>query len=123
MPKQHDQRPLTFKLAKWYGFILAIVFLLYGVVKVILGILDRSYHDMGQPIVFGLIGLVLIIIAYAYRDLKTWGWYGLIGINCLVVLLAVLRLSHYENILLLALSGLALYCLFSPMTRQHLFKR
>ncbi|MFQ6007657.1 MAG: hypothetical protein ACE5K8_01775, partial [Candidatus Zixiibacteriota bacterium] len=57
-----------------------------------------------------------------YRELKAWGWYGLVGINSLVILIALFGYSHYENIVLIILSGIALYALFSPQTKQYLFK-
>lgn len=123
MQKSKDNRPLTFKLANWYGFIFSAVFLVYGSVKVILGVLDRNYTDLGAPILFALVGLVLISFAFAYKELKAWGWYGLVVINCLVILLALFGYSHYESIILIILSGIALYSLLSPQTKQYVFKR
>ncbi len=123
MPKRKDNRPLTYKLASWYAFIFSAVFLIYGSVKVILGVLDRNYAELGQPIIFCLIGVVLISVAFAYKELKTWGWYGLVTINSLVILLAIFGFSRYENIILIILSGLALYFLLTPQTKQYVFKR
>ena len=124
MPKKKkDDRPLTYKLVNWYAFIFSTVFLVYGGVKVILGILDRNYHDLGEPIVFCLIGGILITVAFAYKELKTWGWYGLVVINCLVILLALFGYYHYENIILIILSGIVLIALFTPQTKQYVFKR
>ena len=123
MLKKKDNRPLTYMLAKWYAYVFSVVFLMYGSVKVILGVLDRNYHDLGQPIIFGLIGVVLISVAFAYKELKTWGWYGLVVINSLVILLAIFSYSRYENIILIILSGIALYSLLSPQTKQYVFKR
>ena len=123
MPKKKDDRPLTFKLAKWYGFIFSAVFLLYGGVKVVLAILDRNYADMGYPIMFALVGVVLISFAFAYNELKAWGWYGLVTINCLVILFAVFGYSRYANLILMILSGIALHTLLSPQTNQYLYQR
>jgi len=123
MTKRKDNRPLTYKLASWYAFIFSAVFLIYGSVKVILGVLDRNYAELGEPIIFGLIGVVLISVAFAYKELKTWGWYGLVAINSLVILLAIFGFSRYENIILIILSGLALYALFSRRTKQYVFKK
>jgi len=124
MPKKKkDDRPLAYKLVNWYAFVFSAVFLIYGGVKVILGILDRNYHALGQPIVFCLIGGILITVAFAYKELKTWGWYGLVAINCLVVLLALFGYYHYENIILIILSGMVLFALFTPQTKQYVFKR
>lgn len=123
MQNKKDNRPLTFKLAKWYAFIFSAVFLIYGGVKVILAVLDRNYADVGQPIAFTLVGVVLISFAFAYRELKAWGWYGLVVINSLVILFAIFGYSHLENIVLMILSGIVLYSLFSPQTKEYLFKR
>ncbi len=123
MPKTKDNRPLTYKLASWYAFTFSAVFLIYGGVKVILGVLDRNYAELGQPVIFGLIGVVLISVAFAYRELKIWGWYGLVAVNSLVILLALFGFSRYENIILIVLSGVALYALLSPQTKQYVFKK
>lgn len=123
MPKKKDTRPLTYKLASWYAFIFAAVYLVYGGVKIILGVLDRNYAELGQPIVFGLVGVALICVAFAYRELKTWGWYGLVAINSLIILLSIFALSRYESIILIILSAIVLYALFSPQTKQYVFKR
>ena len=118
--RKEDDRPLTFKLANWWGFIFAAIFLIYGVVKVILSVLDRNYDAMATPIVFALIGALLLTVAYGFRDLKKWGWFGLIGVNSLVVILAVLDFSHVENLILLVISAGALYTLFAPQTKDYL---
>ncbi len=123
MSKKKDNRPLTYKLANWYGFIFSAVFLVYGGVKVILGILDHNYSELGEPIIFGLIGILLITVAFAYKALKTWGWYGLVAINCLVIVLALFGYSHYESVVLIILSGVALYSLLSPQTKQYIFRQ
>ena len=123
MPKKNKEtRPLTFRLAGWYAFIFSAVFLIYGVVKVILGFLDHNYGQLGQPIVFGLIGVGLISVAFGYRELKKWGWYGLVVINGIVIMLALLGYSQYENIILIVLSGGALYSLLTPQTKRYIFK-
>jgi len=123
MSKKKDDRPLTFKIANWYGIVFSAMFLLYGGVKVILSVLDHTYQNMGQPIVFALIGMVLFSFVLAYWELKAWGWYGLVGINGLVIVLALFNFSHYENLVLIVLSGIALFALLSPRTKHYLFKK
>lgn len=123
MQKKKDKRPLTFNVAKWYSFIFSTIFLLYGGVSVVLAILDRNYANLGQPIIFALLGVVLISFAFAYRELKAWGWYGLVAINGLVILFALYEYSNYENIVLIIFSGIVLYSLFSPQTKECLFKK
>ena len=123
MTDSSDDRPLTYKIAMWYGYVFSGVFLLYGGVKIILSILDRNYQDIFQPIFFVVMGVILISFVFAYRELKSWGWYGLLVINCLVVIGAIIGYDRYENIVLLILSVVALYALFAPATKSYLFKR
>ncbi len=120
--KPKDDRPLTFKLAGWYGFIFAGIFIIYGGVKVVLSFLDHNYDDLAEPIIFLLIGLGLLIPAFGYKELKSWGYWGLIGINGVVLILAAIGYNQYENIVLLVLSAAALATLFAPATKQYLFK-
>jgi len=115
-----ESHPATFTAAKWWGYVLSAIFLIYGGVKVVLSILDRNYDAMTTPIVFAAIGAIILIIAYAFRDKKKWGWMGLIGVNGLVVILAVIDFGHVENIILLVISAGALYALFAPQTKEHL---
>ncbi len=122
MESKKVSRPLTFQLARWHGFIFSAIFLVYGGVKIILGVLDRNYTDLGQSLLFVLLGLVLISFAYAYNELRKWGWYGLIAINALVVVFAIYGYSHIENLVLLVISGVVLYALFSAQTKRYLFK-
>ena len=123
MTEKKDDRPLTYKIAAWYGYIFSGIFLLYGGVKIILSILDRNYQEIMQPIMFVILGVILISFVFAYREMKTWGWYGLIIINGLVVIQAAIGYHHYENLVLLVLSAVALYALFAPETKAYLFKR
>jgi len=109
--------PLTFLLAKWYGYILAIVFLLYGGVSIVLGILDRDYTNTGQLLVFFAIGMVLVTLVIAFRDRKTWGWYGQIGAHGLIIILALLHPSNPYNWVLIVLSAGTITLLFAPTTR------
>ncbi len=123
MSEQKKVGPLTYRIALWYGFIFAAIFLLYGGVKIILGILDRNYEEMATPILLAVLGLILIAFAFAYKEQKAWGWYGLIIINGLVVISAVLGITRYENIILLIVSAVVLYALFAPATKQYLFRQ
>jgi hypothetical protein len=120
MTDKNKQAPLSFKLAGWYGMIFASCFLLYGGIKIILSILDRNYSDLGNPIIFSIFGLILISFAIAFRDLRKWGWYGMIVINSLVVVGALVMYQYYADIILVILSGITLYFLFSPSTRTYL---
>ena len=117
-----DNSPVTVTIASIYAFVFAAFFLLYGGVKVVLSFLDHNYDDLAQPIIFLAIGLGLLVPAFAFRELKRWGYWGLVCINALVIILAVIGYQQYENLVLLVLSGAALYMLFAPATTEWLTK-
>ena len=122
MTDEKPKRPLVFNLAYWYGLVFACIFILYGGVKIILSILDRNYVELSIPIVSLAVGVILITVAFAFKELKKWGWYGLIGVNSAVVVMALFGYSHYENLILMILSIIALYTLFSSTTKEHLLQ-
>jgi len=110
---------LSYKIALWHGYILAGIFLLYGGVQIVLSILDRDYSVMGQMILFAAIGLVLLMTVLSYGERKKIGWYGLIAVNGLIIVSALFGYSYYENIILLVLSTISLYMLFSNETKKY----
>ncbi len=118
--QRSDNRPIEFKFAAWWGFIFAGIFILYGGVQIILGVLDNQYQEFAQSMLFALIGIVLMVIVYAYRAQQTWGWYGLIAINALIVILALTDIKRYESVVLLVIAGGALYALLARNTKQYL---
>ena len=118
MTARTEHAPVTFRIAKWYGFIFAIFYLLYGGVSIILGVLDRNYDNMAQPFIFLLAGVVFISFAFAFVEGKKWGWYGLVALNCLAVLGSLFSLGYIESYVLIALSFGALAALFAPATRK-----
>lgn len=122
MNAKPEKTPLTSAIAKWYGYIFAGFFLIYGGAKIILGVLDRNYDETSMSIIFLLIGIVLISVAFAYRDNKPWGWYGLVCINVLVIILSLFGLQHTESYVLIVLSLGGLGALFAPATKQCFFR-
>jgi hypothetical protein len=114
-------RPLTYSYASVYGFVFALFYLLYGGVRVILSFMDHNYETLRDPIVFTVLGGILLLMAMGFRDLKNWGWLGLIIVNCLAIILALFGISEPENIVLIILSGAALYSLLAPATKATLF--
>jgi hypothetical protein len=110
-----------FLATKWYGYLLSLCFLLYGGVKIILGVLDRDYSDISSSVLFLILGIILITICMGYRDRRRWGWYGLIGVNAIVVVLAAIGYSQALNLIYLVLSGAALAMLFAPKTKAEIF--
>jgi hypothetical protein len=114
---------LTFTIAKWYGYVLSAMFLLYGGVKIVLSFLDRTYAEMTSSIFFLIIGVMLISISFAYRDRKVWGWYGLLSVNALIAVASVFQLKlHSESFVLLVLSAAVIALLLSPPTKSIVFR-
>lgn len=123
-----NKAPLTFNIAGWYGIVIAVIFLIYGGVKIVLGFLDNNYEQLGMLILFTVIGLILITVAMGFRQAHKWGWYGLIGVTSLIILATLYDMIFQpsgsslivENLILLVCSGVALYSLFSPATKNYL---
>lgn len=115
-------RPLTFQIARWHSFVFAAIFMLYGGVKIILSFLDHNYNELAQPFMFALLGIILIIVAVGFSELKKWGWQALIVINSLIIFLTLFQITAIESIIILILSAVALYSLFSEDTKSYLAK-
>lgn len=113
--------PLTFRLAYWWAFGFAAVFLLYGAVTLVLGFLDRQYGNLAEPLGFLLIGVLLVTLAYGLRNRQGWGWYGEVGVNGLVIILALIGFRHYANLIILAFAAAALGLLLAGETKRYLF--
>lgn len=120
MTDKKNNRPLTFNIALWFGYIFSGIFLLYGGVQIVLSFLDRNFGDIFQLIVFTIIGLICIAFVIAFQELKQWGWYGLIALYSLIIIFGLIGYSHYENIIIALLSAGALYTLFSSETKNYL---
>jgi hypothetical protein len=115
-----ERPPLTFLAAKWYGYILSLIFLLYGGVSIVLGMLDRDYSNTGQLLIFLGIGIVLVTLVVGFRDGRRWGWYGQIGVHALIMILVLFNPSNPYNWLLFVLSAATIGLLFAPHTRAAL---
>jgi hypothetical protein len=118
LSEKESHGPWPFVAAKWHGFVLAAIYLIYGGIKIVLAVLDRNYADMVTPILFGGLGIVLLAAVYAYRDRKLFGWYGLVGINGLVIILSIFSMKQY-GLILLILSAAALAALLAPITKAY----
>jgi hypothetical protein len=117
METRDARRPWPFLVAKWYGYVLSWMFLLYGGVMLVLGFLDRNYKDFGQYLVFLVVGGVLLSVCIGYRDGRVWGWYGLVVISGLVAIGALFDPGNYLNIIILVASLAALGALLHPQGR------
>jgi len=123
MMEKIEKQPLYFNLTKWYGYIFATIFMLYGGIEIILGFMDHNYQDFAGHIIFLLLGLILLTIVLAYRDLKVWGWYSMIGLNILIMIFALFQIKKFESIVLLVLSLGAVLALLSPVTKNYILKK
>ncbi len=110
--------PLTFSAAKWYGYVLSTMYMLYGGVQIILGILDNNYSDLGTWVISLFVGIFLLSVTLAYRDLKKWGWQGMVLLNAIFLIVAAFGYSDRLNIVLLVFAAAAQTALLWPSTRQ-----
>ena len=115
-------RPLSFVIAKWYGYVFTLFYVLYGGVKIVLGVMDHNYEDFSKSVIFLLVGVVLAVVVFAYRDLKTWGWYGMVAVTGLTLIGSIIRVQDVSYLALTLLSGAALVLLLMPPTRECVFK-
>jgi hypothetical protein len=114
---------MTYLVTKWYNFIFAAIFIVYGSVKIILSILDRNYETVTTSVFFLLLGIILISIWLAYREYKMWGWWGLIGMNAVVIVLALWNITMIGNIILLFLSLVTILLMLAPTTKAYVLSR
>ena len=114
-------QPWPFLLVKWYNYIFAMFFLLYGGVNIILGVLDRDYSVVPPSLAFLILGIVLMTICVVDRDRKSWGWYGLVGLNGLVALWCLIGYAETLNLVFLLLSLSCLALLLMPQTKAEIF--
>ncbi|MCB2201826.1 hypothetical protein KQH51_03420 [bacterium] len=123
MSEEKVHGPLTFEISKWYGYVLAAMFILYGGVKIILGFLDHTYEGIYGWVIFLLLGIIIVTIATAFRDQKRWGWGGMVGITALVILASAINLSQSLNWILLVIAMAVMVMLMAPPTKDYVAGR
>jgi hypothetical protein len=121
---QHAKKaegPWTFKLAKWYGYILAASLLVTGGVDIVLGILDKKYDNFSQNFLLLLIGLIIALIATALKDQKPWAWFGMTGVCSILLIAALVQLSSlvFFDVAVIVLTLITLIALLMPQTRKY----
>ncbi|MBI5265859.1 MAG: hypothetical protein HY851_01380 [candidate division Zixibacteria bacterium] len=116
---EQSGRPLIFLAVKWYAYVFAGMYVLYGGVKIALSMLDRNYTDMVTPIFFGAMGIAQYLFAFAFRDQRKFGWYGLVIINALVIVLSIFTLKERFSTIAPLCSALALAALFAPPVKER----
>ena len=118
--EKEEQRPLSFLISLWHGYVIAGIFLLYGGVKIVLSFLDHDFSDMASLIMFVALGLILLMIALSYNEGKKIGWYGLITLNGLIVISTLINYAILESIIILIFSVVVLLLLFKSDTKKYL---
>jgi hypothetical protein len=118
---EQTSRFRAFVIVKWYGYIISLMFILFGGVKLILGALDRDYSDAPTYVISLIEGLILLGLTMGFRDRKKWGWYGMVGMNGLFVLTALIGIGQLYNFPFLILSIAALLLLFSRAVKDEIF--
>ena len=117
--EQTGHSPFIFGAVKWYAYIFASMYVLYGGIKIALAVLDRSYTGMMPLFFFGALGIAQFLFAFAFRDRRKFGWYGLVIINALVVALSLISLRQQFSVVWLIFSALAVVALFTPSIKER----
>lgn len=129
MSEESKDRPITYKLALWYSFGLAVIFMLYSGVKIVLSFLDKDYSEVNQLIIFLVYGIIVLLFAYGLKNFKNWGKFGLAVINSIFFIFAMLGNSSlsneliYINIFIGLVTVGIIYCLFAPQTNKYLSRQ
>lgn len=115
-----QDRPVSFWIVLWHAYVLSIMFLLFGGVKLLLGLLDRQYDEMVPSGLFFGIGLVIIILAWRFRDLERFGWFGLIAVNGAIIVMSLFGMKEDSlNVVLLVSSLVVLTLALLPATKSR----
>lgn len=114
------EKSLPFNIAKWQGYVIAAMYLLYGGVKIIFGILDNDYSNFTSLIFWFGFGVVLIMFVLAYSGHKLWGWIGLLVFNAYAAIWSLAKFSEVGSAAVMVLALIGIVALLWPSTRQTL---
>jgi len=119
--EETPEAPLPVKIIGWFGIILSITYLSYGIISIILSILDRTYQDVDKNIVIIIYGLAIVILSVAFKNLQKWGWIGLMVILAFFIIWAVAAGQDVYGYITGVLCLLALAGMLHPGVRKHYF--
>lgn len=119
MAKEKAVAPLQIKIIGWYGIVLACTYLIWGVVSIILSILDRTYKDIDQNFLILIYGLIVLTFSTGFKNVQKWGWMGYLVVLAFMVVWTVFRYTDFYGILWGVLSLIALVAILSPPVRKH----
>jgi len=114
-----EKSPIPVRIIGWFGIGFALTYLLWGSVHIILSILDRTYTDMGQNIIFILIGIPILLAAIAYKNMQRWGWFALTGIFLFSIIWLIFKYTDIYGIILIAAMVIAFIGSLLPSVRKH----
>ena len=118
--------PLTYKIALYYNYIIALIFVVYGGVKLVLSFLDNNSGEIPTLILFTIYGIIFVTLAQAFKDQKKWGATGLLVVNAFFIVDIIYTSFKLDtqmvvlNIILAVFSAAIIYCLIAQPTKQFL---
>lgn len=121
MSENKEQTPLLIKILGWYGILFGCSYIIYGIVSIVLGILDRNYSTVGKDFLISLYGIPMLAAALGFKSLQRWGWIGYAALLFLVVVIAFISRTDSNGIIIGILSLATLVGLMSPVVRKHYF--
>jgi hypothetical protein len=129
--------PLSFRLSKWWGYALSVMFLLYGGIRILFSILDREAQvhagqstSILEPLLILGIGILLFMVVYEFSQGKKWSWTSLLLVNGAIAIAALAQLfgmggtdsqtpiAQQYNQILLVLTISAMIALLLPSTQR-----
>jgi len=119
MTSETNKPSLLVTILGWYGVILSCTYLIWGIVSMVLSILDRTYKDFSQNIIIICYGLIILIFSLAFKGGQKWGWIGFFIVLLFAVVWSIFRYTDAYGIVWGVLSLVALVgVLLSPIRRQ-----
>lgn len=121
MSENKEPIPLIIKILAWYGILFGCTYIIYGIVSIVLGILDRNYSTIGTDLLMSFYGIPILVAALGFKNNQRWGWIAYASLLLLVVLIAFVSRTDSNGIILGIVTLAALVGLMSPGVRKHYF--
>jgi hypothetical protein len=115
--------PLRIKVIAWFGIALALTYLIWGIVSIILSMLDRSYKDLGDNIVIILYGVPVMAASIGFKSGHKWGWMMLFIVLLLVIGWSVMTFRDPYGLVWGVLATAAAVWMLMPSIRNQYFAR
>ena len=105
----------------WYGIIFGCCYIVYGVISIVLGILDRNYATVGTDFILIFYGVPLLVMALGFKNYQRWGWIGYTALLMLITIYAFASHVDSNGIIIGVISLLALVGMMYPGVRKRYF--